>query len=326
MAKGSWLRGRLGLLAGLLLTGQGLLVATRVLDHEAPHLVGILLVAAGALLASWAARDAGGAAPSRRGAPLSRPQPSLNRARGAALASVAPRARALLVAGLGLVAAGGVLGYELRARSGLGTPEVAILVYGLALLAAAPRLDARIGRLPVATLVAYSFPLVLAPLALYAVNAAILGGALASPLSWYIRHLLVTPMAALLALGGIEVAQLDQTLRLATPGGALFLTVGVVCAGLYAGAVFLGIFALFAWESRTTGLRLLAYLALGVAGLHAANVLRLVLLGYVGYAWGGAALQSFHRHAGWVLFLVWTIAFWALVLRRFEGPHAGSMS
>ena len=100
----------------------------------------------------------------------------------------------------------------------------------------------------------------------------------------------------------------------------LFLTVGVVCAGLYAAAIFLGVFALFAWEQRTPSRRLAAYLALGLVGLHVANVLRLSLLGYVGYRWGGAALQTFHQHAGWVLFLVWTIVFWLLVLRRFEGP------
>lgn len=302
MATRPWLR-RLGLLAGLLLTGQGLLVATGILDHEAPLVVGLLLLVAGAALL-WGAASRR----SRADAPLPRTR------------------RAWLVALLGASAALGVLAYDARAKNGLALPEVAILLYGLALLAAAPCLDRRVGRAPVGTLVAYSFPLVLAPLALYALNAAIVGGAGATPLSWYIRHLLVAPMAALLSLGGIEVAQLGETLRLSTPGGALFLTVGVVCAGLYAGAIFLGIFMLFAWESRTTGARLLAYLALGVAGLHAANVLRLVLLGYVGYAWGGEALQRFHRHAGWVLFLAWTLAFWALVLRRFEGPGARGSS
>ena len=184
-------------------------------------------------------------------------------------------------------------------------------------------LGRRVGPVRVGTLVAYSFPLALAPLSLYAVNAAITAGVGATPLGWYIRYLLVVPMAALLHVAGIDARMLGDTVALATPRGSLFLTVGVVCAGLYAGAIFLGIFGLFAWEQNTPPRRLAAYLALGLAGLHAANVLRLALLGYVGYKWGGEALQQFHQHAGWVLFLIWTVAFWALVLRRFEGPGRG---
>ncbi len=83
--------------------------------------------------------------------------------------------------------------------------------------------------------------------------------------------------------------------------------------------LFLGVFALFAWQQRTPPRRLALYLAIGLAGIHVANVVRLTMLGYVGYQWGAQALQSFHQHAGWVLFLVWMVAFWALVLRRFEG-------
>lgn len=61
-------------------------------------------------------------------------------------------------------------------------------------------------------------------------------------------------------------------------------------------------------------------LALGLAGIHAANLLRLAL---VGARWGAEALQEFHRHAGRVLFLAWMVAFWALVPRRFEGAPPG---
>lgn len=255
------------------------------LDHEAPLPVGFALLLAGGALLGVAAKTRTASGPT-------------------------PRAR--LVLAIGLVCIVGVLGYNLARGSTFGAPEVAILAYGVALVLAAGRLD-RWGRV-----VAYSFPLVLAPLSLYALNAALVGGVGATPLTLYIRHGLVAPLAAALAIVGIDVSIVGETVRLATPRGALFLTVGVVCAGLYAMVLFLGVFALFAWEQRTTGWRLAAYLALGLAGLHAANVVRLILLALVGYGWGGDALQTFHRHAGWVLFLAWAVLFWWLVLRRFE--------
>ena len=285
---------RIRLLAGLLLAGQGLLVLLGIVDHEVPRPLAWLLVAIGALLLAW----------------------------GGLPALAVGRAR--LVLALGAASVLGVLAYNLLLGSTLSAPEWAILGYGTLLALASRHLGRRVGRVEVGTLVAYSFPLVLAPLSLFAVNAATTSGMGASPLAWYIQYLLVVPMGALLGLAGVDVALLGETVRLATPRGPLFLTVGVVCAGLYAGALFLGVFALFAWQQETPPRRLAAYLALGLAGVHVANVLRLVLLGLVGHRWGAAALQSFHQHAGWVVFLAWMIAFWALVLRRFEGRGAVS--
>lgn len=287
---------RLRLLAGLLLMGQGLLVVTRVLDHEAPVLLGWGILVLGLVLAAWG-----------RASPFSSPR-------------TGPPLRARLVALLGASAVAGVVLYNALARSTLGAPELAILAYGAALLAAAPALDRRVLGTDVGTLVAFSFPLALAPLSLYALNAALASQASATPLSWYIHYTLVEPMDAGLSLAGLETSLRGDTVRILTPRGPLFLSVGVVCAGLYASVLFLGVFALFAWERRTPPARLAAYLAVGLLGLHAANVLRLVLLGLVGHRWGGAALQTFHEHAGWVLFLLWSVGFWAVVLRRMEGP------
>lgn len=295
---------RLRLLAALLLAGQGFLVTARILDHETPRLVGVLLLVGGLALAI---------------------APALLRARRAATPPPAspPGVRAWLVAGCGALCVIGTLAYNLARGSDLSVPELVIVGYGATLLMAAPFLSRVVLGARVGTLVAYSFPLVLAPLSLFALNAALAAGAGGTPLALYIRHGLVVPMAGLIGLFGMDARMLGDTVALATPRGSLFLTVGVVCAGLYATVLFLGIFALFAWEQRTPPRRLAAYLALGVVGLHLANVLRLALLAVVGHRWGAAALQTAHQHAGWVLFLLWTLAFWWLVLRRFEGAaHA----
>lgn len=294
-------------LLGLLLLGQGLLVLTGVLDHEVPRAIAAGLVLAGGALLAWPALRR---TPAGSGAPSSGPP--------------VPALRARLVAALGLAILVAVAGYEASARNGLGLPEASMLAYGAALVAAAGHLGRTVRGVPVGTMVAYSFPLVLAPLALWAVNAATTAQAVATPLGWYVRHALAAPMAAVLGLAGLDVATSDTTLRIATERGSLFLSVGVVCAGLYAGVLFLGVFGLFAWQARTPPRRLAGYLALGLAGLHLANLGRLVVLGLVGERWGGAALQFAHEHLGWVLFLVWTLLFWMLVLRRLEGPAPGA--
>lgn len=289
-------------LVGLLLLGQGLLVATGVLSHETPWALAIALVGAGLALAAWPTRAP--AAESRR--------------------AVVPVGRATLVALLGAGCIAGPLIYNAWTGAMLNLPKLAIVAYGVALAAASRRLGARVAGRPVGTLVAYSFPLVLAPLALWALEALLARGE-APGLSWYVRDGLVLPMAALLRLGGLDATSSGTTVALAGAEGPLFLTVGVACAGLYAGIVFLGIFGLFAWEEGARPRRLALELGAGLVGLHAVNVLRLALLGVVGVRWGGEALQRVHQDAGWLLFLAWTVAFWAVVFRSRRKSEAAAL-
>lgn len=289
---------RATLVAGLLLVGQGLLVVLGVLDHEAPLVTGAVITVAGLVLAAvGAVRSA-------------RPPPEEG--------LVVRDGKTWFVAALGAFAAGGVVLYNVVANSGFVAPEYAILGYGVTLLVAAPHLHRRVGPFTVGTLVAYSIPLVLAPLGLWAVNAVIDAQADSTPMRWYVSDALVAPTSWLLTALGQDVSLSGDTFRV---GGdrPLYLTVGVVCAGLYATVIFLGVFALFAWEQKTPPARLAAYVLVGVLGLHVANILRIALLVVVGDRWGADALQAFHRHAGWVFFLVWSLGFWAVVLRRLEG-------
>lgn len=289
-------------LAGILLAGYGMLILLGLLAHES-RIVGAALALGGAALVAavaWRAPPAG---------PPGRP-------------ANASAARAWLVGGLGLLAGGGVLAYNVVTSSTFSTPEIGILGYGAALLAAAPYLGRRVGRADVGTLVAWSLPLLAGPLAMYAVDAAIdarvrVG---ASPLDWFITHLLVAPMAAMLDLVGFDATSTGQVVALETPGGKLSLTVGVVCAGLQPAILFLGVFALYAWQEQTPPRRLAALVALGLLGVYVANLVRLVLLALVGYRWGGVALQNTHEHAGWLLFVAWMLAYWWIVLRRLQGP------
>lgn len=286
----------LRMLAGLGLVGYGLLVLMQVLPHDAP-LAGLLSLLLGSLLLAVPgghARD-GGRSP--------------------------PRARA--VALLGGVMVAGVIGYNAWRSSGLSVPEWTILAYGVALLAVAPHLHRRVGRLGAGTAVAWSFPLVLAPLAMYALNGALSQGAGATAADPLVQALVVRPTAVAMAMLGTPVALAGNNMVMQTPRGTLVLGVGLVCAGIYPMVLFTGMVAMHGWEQQVPARRLAIYLACGLAGLWLLNVIRIVILTHVGRQWGGAALQTTHAHLGWVLFALFMVAFWALALRRNAVRRAG---
>ncbi|PSG98073.1 hypothetical protein BRD56_02115 [Thermoplasmatales archaeon SW_10_69_26] len=285
--------------AGVLLAGYGALVLLDVLAHESKLVAIGLLLAGGALVGLTAT----GASP--------RQEPST------AAQGPSP-ARRWATVGLGLVCLAGVTGYNAWAGSGLSLPELAIVAYGAMLVLAAGHLEREVRGVPVHEVVAWSLPLVAAPLGVYAFDAALDAGVGSSPLDAFIRHVLVPPMTASLDVLGFDVVYRGQTVELGTPRGSLFLTVGLVCAGLQPGILFLGVLGLHTWREPTPPGRAVVLLTLGLLGVYLMNLVRLVALALVGYRWGGSALQTVHAHAGWVLFLVLVLVFWGLLLPAIE--------
>jgi exosortase/archaeosortase family protein len=299
-------RGRMAglrVLLGLLLAGHGALVLVGVIAHEA-KVAGAASLLLGILLLSFGI-------------------PRLHLRRPA------------FVAAVGAVAAGGVLVHAAATGSGLTLAEAAILAYGVALLVAARHLDRPLRRpfrrtdvpetpgtrpkvgADVGTLVAWSFPLLLAPLALYALNAAFSGsaGAAATPA---VAKAVVLPTAWSLRFLGTPVEIDGNNLLLATPRGKLVLGVGLVCAGIYPMVLFLGLVLLHAWRHQLAPPRIATLAAAGLALLWAVNILRLVALTRIGVRWGPEALTTAHAHAGWLLFALAMVAFWAVAFRRTE--------
>ncbi len=310
--------------AGICLIGYGLLVALRIVAHEsllaglASLGLGTLLVASQAWSPSPRARDSD---------PLDAPPPTPPTAQ--TQPSRSPGMRGSWIAGLGALLAASVLGYDVLVGSGLSPPEWGILLYGLLLLTAAPLLASdRYGE-RLASAVGWSFPLLLTPLILYAIHGLISGPAglettgLADP---FIHLTLTLPTAGLLELIGAASQVTGNNIHLATSRGTLTLGVGLVCAGIYPTVLFLGVLGMHAWQERLAPRRLVAYLGLGLMGLYAANLLRLLTLAKVGQMWGGATLQQTHAHLGWILFVGFMVAFWGLVLRRWERPSPPSSS
>lgn len=280
------------------LAGYGALIVLRVLPHDAP-------------LAGWAALGLGMAL-LVVGLLNGSSAPGQERAPGS-------RRRAHAVTAVGAIAIVGVVAFEAVRGNGLERPEWGILAYGAGLLVAAPHLGRPVGRWTVGDAVAWSFPLLLAPLAMYALNAVLSGDGSTAAMP-VVHVLLVVPTGTVLGWLGTPVDITGNQLVMATPRGSLVLGIGLVCAGLYPMVLFGGLVALHGWREGHGPKRLAAYLGAGLVGLWVVNLARLAMLAKVGQASGAGALQTAHAHLGWVLFGLFMLVFWAVVLRYVERP------
>lgn len=303
---------RLRGLAGLFLVGYGLLVVFELIAHEA-FVAGLASVGLGLLFLY--PYNATRAPPDQANDPPFQRSPT---------ASPIQRAHAGAIAGFGAILTASLILYNLIVGSSLGTPEWGLLLYGLGLIIAASLLDSPQHGERASTLVGWSFPLVLAPLALFAFNGLISGpsaaraGSAASPA---IHYALTLPTAWTLEMLGTASHVEGNNIILSTQGDTFALGVGLVCAGIYPAIMFLGILGMHAWQERLPRARFASYLLLGLGGLYVANLTRLMILVKVGATWDGAMLQQVHAHLGWIFFVGFMILFWGLVLRRLEpGP------
>lgn len=304
---------RLRGLAGLFLVGYGLLVVFEIIAHEA-FVAGLASVGLGLLFLYPFNR-------STNAPPDQATKPALERSQAA---FPVRRGHASLIAGLGAVLTASLILYNLLIGSSLGTPEWGLLLYGLGLIIAASFLDSPRHGKRVSTLVGWSFPLVLAPLALFAFNGLISGpsasraGSAASPV---IHYALTLPTAWTLEMLGTASHVEGNNIILSTQGDTFALGVGLVCAGIYPAIMFLGILGMHAWQERLPRARFASYLLFGLGGLYVANLTRLMILVKVGETWDGAMLQQVHAHLGWIFFVGFMVLFWGLVLRRLEPGH-----
>lgn len=274
---------RLLALLGLASLGQGLFILLRVVPHESP-LLGAGLAALGALLLRFT------------------PLPRVSRL-----------PRWPLVAG-GLAAAAVVVAWNAARGMPWVAPKVAIVAFGVALAAAAPLV--RIPR--VANVVAWSIPLVGAPLVVWglqALSAATIAGM--TPMELFIEHALLAPMSAALALLGYHPETFGQRIQFDTQqGGRMTLLVGVACSGLQAMGLFGGILLVYVLADRPGLHRGLLWSAVGLLGVYVVNVVRLVSLAVVGSAYGSDALEWAHANLGWMFFVAWSGLFAWLAMGR----------
>jgi exosortase/archaeosortase family protein len=278
---------------GLFLLGLGLAVVVGVVPHEDP-LVGLAVVAL-----------------------------------GATLLLVAGRLPTLPMRPLHLGVAGALLAVAVALSAATGKPFNAVkwtgLGYGLLLAEAAAYAtlwpDRRESR---AALQAggWSLAVLGAPLLVWGTQALFKLTAGTTPTEAFVHYGLLVPVAGLVHGMGWDPAMSGQTLAYSTPSGRIAVDVGAACSGIQAMMLFTAVLALFVWTRRPGNGQLAAWMAIGIAGVYAANLLRLAVLVAVGHEWGLAALMKAHAQAGWLFFAAWALAFSWLATRSVKAPPA----
>jgi exosortase/archaeosortase family protein len=102
--------------------------------------------------------------------------------------------------------------------------------------------------------------------------------------------------------------------------GSSIVGIGWGCAGLEE-LVLVAVVLYVLIDSFNLGWKKsMSWLALGVIGSFAVNILRMVILIWIAFARGVEDMLWVHTHVGDVLFLLWIAVFWVLFF-RLERPH-----
>lgn len=243
---------------------------------------------------------------------------------GLALLTTAPRFpefRALpawAIGGLGAIIVAILVGYTTATHTGLDAQKIALIVVGLALMAAAPALNKSLRMamfrrtVSVASLVVMLLAVLAAPLAIWAFQAAASLAFATTPTDLFVQYGLVMPSGFFLSALGLQPTLAGQTIAYATPNGPLLVEVGAACSGIQAMALFMAVLAAYLWSEKPGGRHLAVWSAIGFGGVYLTNLIRLEVLFLVGYHWGSDALLRVHAQAGWMFFVAWALAFAAL--------------
>ena len=134
---------------------------------------------------------------------------------------------------------------------------------------------------------------------------------------WYVHYMLAAPFSRMLDLVGIESSSVGNLVTIEFNDGSIhMLTISAYCAGLYSFSIFVSAFITFVLVFEEMTKRAMAIvLALGLGAAYAGNLLRMFVIGVVGYYEGIDALRWAHANVGWIIFLGWSSAFWYLVIR-----------
>ena len=133
---------------------------------------------------------------------------------------------------------------------------------------------------------------------------------------WYVHYMLAAPFAGILDAIGIPAESVGNLVTIQFQDGSLnTLAISAYCAGLYSFSIFLSAFAAFVLVFENLSRRALALvLGLGLLIAYVGNLLRMVVIGVVGYYRGMDALHWAHENVGWIIFLSWSALFWWLIL------------
>lgn len=143
-------------------------------------------------------------------------------------------------------------------------------------------------------------------------------GGVSSAGDWYVHYMLAAPFSTTLDLIGIPSSSSGNLVTLQFQDGTVqTLAISAYCAGLYSFSIFLSAFFSFVLVFERFRPRMLVLvLLMGLLVAYLGNLVRMVLIGVIGYYRGMDALRWAHENVGWIIFLLWSTAFWWLILRQ----------
>lgn len=142
----------------------------------------------------------------------------------------------------------------------------------------------------------------------------------------YSTFALAPQTSAILGLIGVENSVVYSA-SYAAPGLAfrtasdLYVEVYITsaCSGIYSFAIFTSAFTAFVLtEQRRLTRRVVTFFVLGILLAYLANILRMVVIVWVGFQFDVNDIQNLmfaHSNAGWLIFLAWIALFWFLLFR-----------
>ena len=121
-----------------------------------------------------------------------------------------------------------------------------------------------------------------------------------------------------LDMAGIHASNIGNQIIL--PAGSKVQSFDVVnsCSGADTTILFLGAFSLMLLDIRRRSVsskKIAACFVLGGLGLYLTAIMRIPLLGMIGYYFGYGTMETFHTYSGYIIFLASVVAFWWLSIR-----------
>lgn len=133
-------------------------------------------------------------------------------------------------------------------------------------------------------------------------------------------------MASSLSALGIGSTVSGNVVSMATPNGApLLLEVSGGCTGVQGILAFGALSTMTLLDLKPKLSRMIPIFAIGFLGAFLINVVRLLVV-FLSYEYAGADVgAAMHQYLGYLIFILWVVAFWALAF-RYLSPVQGSMS
>jgi archaeosortase C (PEF-CTERM variant) len=141
--------------------------------------------------------------------------------------------------------------------------------------------------------------------------------------NWYVHYMLAAPFAGSLDLMGIPAHAMGEMVTLTFKDGSVHtLSISAYCAGLYSFSIFLSAFLSFVLVFERLRTRtLIIVMLIGLLIAYLGNIVRMIIIGVIGYYNGISSLLWAHENVGWIIFLGWSSAFWYALLRYSSGRH-----